>query len=70
MMKPVAFFARIFLLSVAAMFSTAHAYIDPATGSLVLQLLSGMLLGLLIFFRRIKLFLSSTVQRLLSLFKR
>ena len=57
--------ALILLLFLLALSAKAHAYIDPATGSLVLQVLSGMLVGVLLFFRRIR----ETISKFINFFK-
>lgn len=50
--------------------STAQAYIDPASGSLVLQLLSGVLVGILFFIRRIRETVTGLLQKLLAPFRK
>ncbi len=50
--------------------SSAQAYIDPATGSLVAQLLSAMALGGLLFIRRFREWIKDMLAPLLEIFKR
>jgi hypothetical protein len=58
---------RVALLTMAALASlfsdTAHAYIDPGTGSLLLQVFGAAVAGAIFYFRELRI-------RLLSLFSR
>jgi len=58
----------ILFFSVALLFpQNAYAYLDPGTGSFMLQLIIGLLLGVLfsvkLFFNKIKAFLKSLFSR-------
>lgn len=54
-MKPIRFWvAALALYGLLAPAAPAHAYLDPASGSMILQILLAGIAGSLLFFRRIK----------------
>lgn len=53
------FFTLFYFLSI----NNSYAYLDPGTGSILLQILAGLFAGILAFFKKIKSFFKKIFKR-------
>lgn len=64
-------FQNFFLILLILVFFTkpSAAYIDPGTGSMILQILGSMLVGCLVFFRTLKIYFLNAIDKTKSYIK-
>ncbi len=62
-------FGRVAFLSLALLFTTttnAHAYVDPGTGAMILQIIGAVVAGLLFYFRQLRQWIAALFNRLVA----